>query len=51
MIELSREDTIEVLKALSQIDGYLLSIKDSGACRKLLISPVDLLTKLLIEHK
>lgn len=44
MIELTREEAISILKAISQVDGYLMAIKDTGCIGELMDYPVELLS-------
>ncbi len=47
MIELTREEALVMLKALSQIDGYLLGVEGSYGVAEILEMPCDLLIKKL----
>ena len=52
MIALTREETINIIRALSRIDGFMFSISDHGAgpIAEELDYPVDLLVKKLEEE-
>lgn len=51
MIELTREEAIALLKFLSQVDGFLMSIRENNVAAELMEYPVNLLTKKLEEAK
>lgn len=52
MIELTREEAISILKALSKFDGYLFSVKEHGAemIAEQLDYPIDLLASKLKDE-
>lgn len=47
MIELTREEALAILKLLSQVDGFLLGVKESNHVTELLDYPSDLLIEKL----
>lgn len=53
MIELTRNEAIQILKSLSMFDGFLFGVKNDGvhAIAEQLVYPVELLTNKLSEKK
>lgn len=47
MIEITREEALNILKTLSMIEGYLLTIKESTYIAEELEYPVELLSSKL----
>jgi len=51
LITLIREETLNILKALSRLEGYLMSIPKTSDIFSELDYPIDLLTNKLLEKK
>jgi len=49
MITLTREEVLLLLQNFSQIDGYLLGLKDTSAIMDMVHPSIDLLYKKLVE--
>lgn len=47
MIELTKEDALDILKALSMIEGYLFSVQNASPIIDIVEYPVELLSKKL----
>jgi len=51
MITLTREQALLLLQNFSQIDGYLLGLKDTSAIMDMVHPSIDLLYKKLVESE
>lgn len=51
MIELTRGEALEILKSISAIEGYLISVEDSSKVLGTTHWAVDLLTEKIKENK
>jgi hypothetical protein len=51
MITLTNEEALIILKAISQVEGFLFSVNGSGLVAEMLDHPVDILTYKLSEAK
>ncbi len=49
MIELTKEEALVILRALSLIDGYLMSVDGSQYVAEQLAHPLELLAARLVE--
>lgn len=51
LINLTREETLNILKALSRLDGYLMAIPKSSDIFSELDYPIELLTNKILEKQ
>jgi hypothetical protein len=51
MIALSTEEALNILRALSRLEGFLFSVDRSGLVAEQLEHPVKILTDKLMEQK
>jgi len=51
MIELTKEEVLCILKVLSSVEGYLLSVPGSMVVSEIMDYPVEILSKKLIDKK
>jgi len=51
LIELSKSDVLEILKALSRVEGYLMAMPDTYHIAETLDWPTETLTKKLLGEQ